>query len=298
MRDSTLGEYLRALRCLDELCCPASVRVVDRTMGKRFVQGSTSGGLSESTVNTHLSSLRRVWNDLDGLATNPFNSKRKGGVRRFKVAAKDFHLYKPEEIKKVLDACPDDRWAAMVLLAFSTGLRRGEIENLTWQDVDLPGGEVLVNPKVGDKTVASWTPKDKDRRRLPMTGELKTLLARLFMGRDLGNPYVVVSSVRAKAIKAHLEAGTWKVGRDLINNFTRRYTSILTAAGVAIDEFHSLRKTCVTNWLMAKVAPHEVQRLAGHASVETTIKFYSKVDVTAIDRAREAGERFATRLGS
>ena len=78
-----------------------------------------------------------------------------------------------------------------------------------------------------------------------------------------------------------------------MNNFLRDYYRILGLAGVPKDEFHSLRKTCITNWLEDGVAPHIVQHMAGHASVETTIRYYSKVDRTAIRRVRQASERYA-----
>ena len=63
-------------------------------------------------------------------------------------------------------------------------------------------------------------------------------------------------------------------------------------AGAAMDAFHSVRKSCITNWLSDGVPPHEVQAMAGHASLETTMKYYSKVDIDAMTRVRQASERF------
>jgi len=73
------------------------------------------------------------------------------------------------------------------------------------------------------------------------------------------------------------------------------YDGLGWRTGVPEDDFHALRKTAVTNWLEAKLPLHEVRKMAGHSSIETTIKYYAKVDRAAIDRARAASVRYSTR---
>ena len=52
--------------------------------------------------------------------------------------------------------------------------------------------------------------------------------------------------------------------------------------------FHDLRATCITEWFEQGMMPHEVQRLAGHSSIETTMKYYVGYRQGLIDRARDA----------
>ena len=78
----------------------------------------------------------------------------------------------------------------------------------------------------------------------------------------------------------------------MINNSLRDYHTILRRAGVPVDEFHALRKSCTTNWLDGGVPPHEVQAMCGHASLETTMRYYSKVSIDAKARVREVSERY------
>ena len=59
-------------------------------------------------------------------------------------------------------------------------------------------------------------------------------------------------------------------------------------AGVENATFHDLRATCVTEWFEQGMMPHEIQRLAGHSSIETTMKYYVGFRETMIDRARLA----------
>ncbi|MBN1346717.1 MAG: tyrosine-type recombinase/integrase [Phycisphaerae bacterium] len=86
----------------------------------------------------------------------------------------------------------------------------------------------------------------------------------------------------------------WGVCRPLINNLLKNFTSLCKAAEVPRCAFHSLRKSCCTNLLEGGVAPHAVQKILGHASLETTIKYYSKVRRDQIAVAREVSERYAT----
>ena len=44
-----------------------------------------------------------------------------------------------EQVRRFLDIAVDDRWAALWLLAATTGARRGELVGLRWADVDLDG---------------------------------------------------------------------------------------------------------------------------------------------------------------
>ncbi len=85
-------------------------------------------------------------------------------------------------------------------------------------------------------------------------------------------------------IIAHLRRGK---RLQTLNNSLRMYHVRCRWADVPPDDFHALRKTAITNWLEAGVPPHEVQRMAGHSSIETTMKHYAKVDRSTIDRVRE-----------
>ncbi len=92
-------------------------------------------------------------------------------------------------------------------------------------------------------------------------------------------------------IQRQRATGKWHSRREPVNNLLRNYKTILARAGVEVDAFHSLRKSCITNWLKDGVPPHEVQAMAGHASIETTMKYYAKVDIDGRARVRQASER-------
>ncbi len=56
----------------------------------------------------------------------------------------------------------------------------------------------------------------------------------------------------------------------------------------AVDTVHDCRRTYCT--VMADIVPpHRLQKLAGHASIETTLKFYIHTDDAYDDQVRSAG---------
>ena len=50
----------------------------------------------------------------------------------------------PEEIDKLLQACPTDTGRLVVLLGADAGLRRGEMSNLKWEDVDFANNQLYI----------------------------------------------------------------------------------------------------------------------------------------------------------
>lgn len=77
-----------------------------------------------------------------------------------------------DEMDQILAASPEpQRWVFAILA--DTGMRIGELEHLTWNDVDFERNLLHVRPKPG------WKPKTGDQRSIPLSTTLKRLLAQL-----------------------------------------------------------------------------------------------------------------------
>ena len=59
-------------------------------------------------------------------------------------------------------------------------------------------------------------------------------------------------------------------------------------ANIEQGEFHDLRRTCLTMWLANGLSEYDVMNLAGHATFETTRRFYLAVREDLLQRARTA----------
>ncbi len=71
-------------------------------------------------------------------------------------------------------------------------MRRGELLNVTWRDIDIAAKTIEVNPKKDTEETWEWHIKDTDRRTLPLTEEVVMLLVDHQNRQPEGYPYVLV----------------------------------------------------------------------------------------------------------
>jgi len=125
------------------------------------------------------------------LEENPFN-----GIPLFKVPQKIVRVLNSGEFQRILNAAVEPLWKASILLAKTAGLRRGEVLNLTVNDIDFDQGKVIVQPKADTKHTWRWVVKDKERRELPLVDEVADLLIQLQMDLPAGQPYLLLPPPR------------------------------------------------------------------------------------------------------
>lgn len=97
-------------------------------------------------------------------------------VKMLKEHNKRLRYLSWEECQTLVDAC-DDHLRPIVITALNTGMRRGEILSLKWDDVDLKHGFILLADT-----------KNGERREIPINDTLKDLFKAL--PRRLDVPYV------------------------------------------------------------------------------------------------------------
>lgn len=77
-----------------------------------------------------------------------------------------------QQVEQILSASAEPHRSVFVLLA-ETGLRIGELQWLTWDDIDLGNNVVHVRPKRG------WSTKTGNYRRVPLSGRAKETFCKL-----------------------------------------------------------------------------------------------------------------------
>ena len=157
------------------------------------------------------------------------------------------------EIEKLLMNAKEP-WYGMLLLAAATGLRLGEVRNLTWNDVDLEESRIDVTPK------RSWKPKTHQCRSVYVNDRVVEYLREkarrsvldagtdYLFSPDPGKPYHRASVIRP--IRQIFErAGLYATGRPLT---------------------HLLRHTYATRLVNKGVPLRVIQQILGHESITTT----------------------------
>jgi integrase len=171
------------------------------------------------------------------------------------------YLYPSEAERLLAGAETPDRWALLFALAIYTGLRAGELEALTWADVDLEHGVLSVTKAVNRKTGKVETTKTEEHRRLPIEAPLRPLLLRLRRpDADAERvTWMPPDEDRAPGLRRYLErVGVKRAGLLEDTQTTRRIT------------FHDLRGTYLTWCAVRGDPPLVIMQRAGHAQFATT----------------------------
>jgi integrase len=297
VRATTIYEYTIAMKRLIESAGDVDVQKITHQHGERFIQYCLDRGNSKATAKKNLKSLKRLFQmavERGQLDENPFKY-----IRSPKVPQKKIRVFSETECNDLAQAASDYRrglsipWLALTATGLCTAMRRGELLNTVWSDVDFENRTIEVSPKRDTEQTWEWHIKDNERRTLPLTDYVVDLLTEIQAKQPEGYPYVFIPEERYLHIQQRKAKGKWTVtdGKCPVNNFTRHFNAILNKAGIDDGEFHDLRRTCLTGWVRNGLQADEVMRMAGHSDFNTTLRFYLAVDQNLVHRAREITQK-------
>ena len=264
----------------------------NRQMGKisvrdieKFRAGRLKTGISPSTANKEIKTLRRIFNLAILREYLPKDGNPCSGIPMLRVAPKRPPYVSADDFESMYRFAPDCSWQAFLATIYTTGLRVREAMNLTWQDIDFGEGQLHVTRKSSQGYVQAWTPKDHEMRSIPLPKEAIAILATWQTVALEKCPYVFMEQGRWDYYRKQVDDGQWDKDKDLVNNLLRRFKTICRKAGVGSYTIHDLRRSCITNW--ARNLPiHVAKQLAGHSDIKTTQQFYLSVQPDDLSKAK------------
>ena len=156
------------------------------------------------------------------------------------------------ERARLLKACKESKnpyLYVVVVLALSTGMRHGEIMNLTWGDIDFKNGKIFLNQT-----------KNGERRVVPLVGRAFDLLKELENRRRIDTVLLFPSQNGQNPQKPIDLRGAWE--------------SALLKSEIQDFCFHSLRHSCASYLAMNKASLAEIAEILGHKTLQM-VKRYS-----------------------
>lgn len=198
----------------------------------------TAEGKSPSTVNRITSALSTV---LTVMMQFNYITHKPGFSNLREPKGKNVY-YTEDELQKLLDVAEGvgGEIKDIILFASKTGARRGEIEDLTWDDVDFTEG-----------TLTFVDTKTNEDRILPLVGSLRVLVEHLYHNRTCDS---VFSYNGAKML-----------------NQLRKCQKL---SGVDTTKcFHSLRHTACSNLWKAGANLVQIMDTLGHSQSATTLRY-------------------------
>jgi integrase len=233
------------------LLCETTPAVLSELKSKFLTEDSRySKKRQPQTWNRYHSALSRVFemcrNDWQWMDDNPLRR-----VRREREVPGRVRFLSDEERETLLRACEGNDSPNLypaVVLALSTGMRRGEVKGLTWDQVDLAKGVILLNET-----------KNKERRRVAVRGLALDLLRAHAKVRRIDTNFVFSGSK------------TQFTGQPFdLDNY---WAHAVKTAGLNDFRFHDLRHSCASYLAMNGASLLEIAEVLGHKTLQMVRRY-------------------------
>ncbi len=219
--------------------------MVDDGLMKLFKKGRTG-----STINRYKSTLSAVFiyfiRHPDFKRAGFTNPVRKESVSRFPENPSKNRFLDETEQQSLLETCRNSHWNRLyllVLMALTTGARKGELLRIKWSDIDFV-----------KRTASLGVTKNGKPRLLPLT---QPVIEELMKFRE-NTQFLVFPST---------------VSRTTPFDIKKAWLKGLNDSGIGKCRFHDLRHTAASNLVRAGRTLFEVGTLLGHSSTTMTARY-------------------------
>src|SRR5664279_1435961 len=234
--------------------------------------------------------LRNALADAERMDLVPRNVAK--AVRSATLSRTERRSLTPAEAGSLLSHLKGDRLEGVFIVALSTGLRRGEVLGLRWQDVDLPGRTLFVRQtvqRIGGELRFVPPKTHRSTRSMPLS-ELTIAAFTTQRVRQAEDRLLVGAAWEDNGLVFATHLGTPLEPR----NVNRRFSAARSAAGLEWVRLHDLRHAFATFLLDQGEELRTVMDLLGHSTIRLTADTYGHV---LPSRARSAADAIDRVLG-
>ena len=260
---------------------PNSVARLNLGLLEEFREIRIGEGVAPSTVNKDVAALKAMLNwgvERKKIRDNPISSLR--DLPESKKEERALEMWEVELIFKN----STEHWRRILYAYFATGLRKTELANLLFTDIDWEAREIIVR-----KTLT----KNGTSRRIPIDEMLYEILLRQRKEASSRKPGTwsdkkTNSQILKRFSKRHVFVTT--ANTPLGNNVYRALISICKKCGIEtktkdakgnvieVVALHSTRHSFATDLIRNNADPKTVQALMGHKTLDMTMRVYAKVN--------------------
>jgi len=221
------------------------------------------------------------------LKQNPLKAITLASIKKEK---KETRALSEEERERIFSEVENTRYHSAFTVALYTGLRRGEVAGLTWDDVDFESNTIAVNKQLQVQNSALMlvvTKTETSNRILQMPQKLHAYLKSLKQEQDERRAFYGEHYYQEKYFVCAEKDGR-PISPDVLTD-----KAYLLKKKLNIDfKFHDLRHTHATMMLEADANIKVLQERLGHSDIGTTLNTYSHVTKKLEDQAIERFNTF------
>lgn len=200
------------------------------------------GQRKDSSVNREMACMHHLFKkavEWGMMERSPFDGKTS---LKLKENNKRMRFLNEAEIRSLLDAC-SPHLKPMVACAVLTGMRRGEVISLKWD-------------QIRDGFIYLEKTKTNEARQIPISDELEAVFREIRRREHLKSEYVFTYQ-----------------GGPIRDNFYATFKTALKRAGIQGFHFHDLRHTFASQVILNGGSLKDVQELLGHKSMTMTLRY-------------------------
>ena len=209
-------------------------QMVEQFKAKRVTE------VKPATTNRALALLKSIFNK--AIAWNKFDSRNPvKGIKFYKEQPR-LRFLEREEITKLIDNSTEPL-KSIIIIALNTGMRRGEIFNLKWHDIDFSRG-----------IISLYETKNGEQRKVPMNEQVKKAIIAVRKTPD--SPYVFCNEEKRPYC-----------------DIRKSFFTACKKSRITDFHFHDLRHTFASQLVMSGIDLNTVRELLGHKTIEMTLRY-------------------------
>jgi len=208
---------------------------------EKYKSKRKSDGLSLSSINRELTVLKRIFNL--GIEWKLAQDNPVQGVKFFKIPLQKPRALSEEEFKLLFNSA-SEHLKPILFVAISTGMRKGEILNLRWKDINLEEKYIVVRDS-----------KNYESRVIPINNKLEKVFIEI--NHNASEDEYLFCYHDEKPIEY----------------IYRSFRTALKKSGIKKCTFHSLRHSFATRAVMAGVDIVTLKELLGHKTIAMTMRY-------------------------
>ena len=194
------------------------------------------------------------------------------GITLPALTTKEIKVWDNTQINEFLNIVKGTKWYIPFLLAFTTGMRQGEICGLRWIDYNEKTGDIYVSRSMLRNFTLKDTKTKSSKRKIVLLQTTKSALA-IQMELQEKNKDLLGDKYKDSGFICTHDNG------EPINpeNLGKKFKKIIKEYKLAPIRFHDIRHSFATILLKNGTNPKIVSEILGHSDVQTTLNVYSHV---------------------